>query len=253
MASIWHVTDSDGTPFAMKIMLEDQKGSSIARRRFYKGCEILEEISGHPYIISHVAHGKLDGYPYLLMEYVEASNLKELADAGDEVFAQYIGNILVDVAEALEHMHDCGYMHLDFKPANVLMTRNGNVRLIDLDLAREIPKKPKKSSDNPGTPTFMAPEQLSKKPFDHRVDIFAFGVTAYELLTGKKPFPGEKASEVYKHQMDRSIAFQSPKNINEDIPAGLNELILKCIENNPDDRYPNMSVLVGRLKSVLYK
>lgn len=252
MATIWHATDGDGTPYAIKIMLDEQKGSFTARRRFNKGCEILQTIGEHPYIISYVEHGKLDGYPFLAMEYVEASNLKELADAGDDTFEQYIGNILVDVAEALEHMHDCGYMHLDFKPANVLMTRNGNVRLVDFDLTREIPKKPKKSSGNPGTPAFMAPEQLEQKPFDHRVDIFAFGVTAYELLTGKKPFPGEKASKVFRNQMDRNM-FLSPKGVNDGVPRALNDLIVQCLENDPDSRFPNMNVLVAQLKSALYK
>ena len=95
------------------------------------------------------------------------------------------------MALGLSHVHESGFMHLDFKPENVLVTRNGNVRLIDFDLAQPIPEKPKKMSKNPGTPGYMAPEQLQRKPIDPRADIFAYGVAAYELLTNHKPFPGE--------------------------------------------------------------
>ena len=95
-------------------------------------------------------------------------------------------------------------MHLDFKPENILVTRNANVRLIDFDLARPIPAGPKKFKKNPGTPAYMAPEQLLRQPIDQRVDIFAYGVTAYELLTNQKPFPGDTPAEILARQMDRS-------------------------------------------------
>ena len=91
------------------------------------------------------------------------------------------------MAAALEHVHENEYMHLDFKPENVLVTQNARVRLVDFDLAQDIPEKPKKASKkNPGTPAYMAPEQLLGEPISHRVDIFSFGVTAYELLTNQK-------------------------------------------------------------------
>src|SRR4029077_7989609 len=102
-----------------------------------------------------------------------------------------VAQILIDMASALEHMHENGYMHLDFKPENVLVTRNGRVRLVDFDLAQPIPEKPKKlTKKNPGTPAYMAPEQLLGEPISNRVYIFAYGGTAYELLTNQKPFPG---------------------------------------------------------------
>src|SRR5262249_26480027 len=145
-----------------------------ARRRFFSGCEILAKIHNHEYVIGYVEHGKIDGTPYLLMEYVERSNLKLLLFRSDPILLENIGQILIDMAMALEHVHDSGYMHLDFKPENILVTRNGGVRLVDFDLAQPKPEKPKKMSKNPGTPAYMAPEQLLREEFDHRVDIFAF-------------------------------------------------------------------------------
>ncbi len=252
MAEIWHATDPDGVPFAVKRIHDRLRSSFLAKKRFFDGCKVLQEVHEHPNIIGYIEHGKLDGTPYLLMEYVEANNLKQLYSASDDTLADYVSDILIDVASALEHVHDCGYMHLDFKPENILITRNVNVKLVDFDLARPIPKKPKKIWKNPGTPLYMAPEQLQRGGVDNRADIFSFGVTMYELLTFKKPFPGEKSAEVLQAQLNRTNSFRNPRDINEAIPAGVESVILKCIENDPDNRYPNMSVLVTQLKAALY-
>jgi serine/threonine-protein kinase len=194
----------------------------------------------------------MEGTLYLLMEYVESSNLKLLQARSDEVFTENIADILINMAVALEHLHDNGIMHLDFKPENVLMTRNGNIRLVDFDLCQPIPKTPKKMGKNPGTPEYMAPEQLRRQPLDQRADIFAFGVTAYELLTYQKPFPGETAEEILRSQADRRSSFSLPRDLNPDIPLALEKILLKCLESDPDKRYPIMSALVHDLKMALY-
>ncbi len=142
-------------------------------------------------------------------------------------------------------------MHLDFKPENVLVTRNASVRLADFDLALPIPKEPKKLSKNPGTPAYMAPEQLLGEPVDQRADIFAFGVAAYELLTNHKPFPGETPAEIVAAQKNRA-AFAPPRQHNPDMPPTLEKVILKCLQQEPDKRYLFMTVLVHELKTALY-
>jgi serine/threonine-protein kinase len=186
------------------------------------------------------------------MEYVESSNLKMLFARNDPVLQENVGNILIDMAEGLEHVHDSGFMHLDFKPENVLVTRNANVRLVDFDLAMPKPDKPIKRSKNPGTPAYMAPEVLQRLPFDHRADIFAYGVTAYELLGGRKPFEAESPDEILRRQLNRKIDFRTPRELNPEIPPALEKAILKCLDQDPDKRYPIMSLLVLDLKSALY-
>ena len=151
----------------------------------------------------------------------------------------------------LSHVHESGFMHLDFKPENVLVTHNGNVRLIDFDLAQPILETPKKMSKNPGTPGYMAPEQLQRKPIDSRVDIYAYGVAAYELVTNHKPFPGETPAEILAAQMDAAGPVP-PREHNADLPAALEKVILKCLARDPEKRYPFMSVLVRDLQSALY-
>lgn len=251
MAEIWLATDEAHKPYALRRMRRASWLDFTTKKRFLTGCEVLSKIHNHEFVIGYLEHGKIEGIPYLLMEYVEGSNLKLLQARQDEMLHQYVGNILIDMAVALEHVHDSGYMHLDFKPENVLVSRNANVRLVDFDLAQPIPAEPKKMAKNPGTPAYMAPEQLQRLPIDQRADIFAYGVTAYELLTGAKPFPGDHAGEVLRRQLDRS-EFVPPRGHNPEIPLSLEKSILRCLEREPAKRYPIMSMLVHDLEAMLY-
>ena len=252
MADIWLATDADSKSFALRKMHERLRFNFVARRRFLRGCEILSQIHHHDYVIQYLEHGKISGSLYCLMEYVESSNLKQLFARTDAILQEHVGNVLIDMAVALEHVHDSGFMHMDFKPENVLVTRNAHVRLVDFDLALPKPDKPIKRSKNPGTPAYMAPELLLRQPFDHRADIFAYGVTAYEVLTGQKPFSGESPDEILRRQLDRTQDFVSPRQLNAEIPFALEKGILKCLEREPDKRYPIASVLVHELKTALY-
>src|SRR5690349_5119284 len=252
MADIWLATDGKGKAYALRLMHERLRFNLLARRRFVHGCEILAKLRDHAGIIGYVEHGKIKGQHYLLMEYIEAENLKELYTRHDPVLLENVAQILIDMGSALEHMHENGFMHLDFKPENVLVTRNGKVRLIDFDLAQPIPEQPKKfSKKNPGTPSYMAPEQLQAQPLSHRVDIFSYGVSAYELLTNQKPFPGDTPSEILKKQLDRTT-FVSPRELNPDLPLGLEKIILRCLELEPERRYPFIGVMVRELQAALY-
>jgi len=252
MASIWLATDAQNKPVAIRLLHHHLRFNFAAKRRFLRGCEILSRIHNHEYVISYVAHGRIEGDLYLAMEYVEGENLKLLFARNDPVLTENIGNILIDMAIALEHVHESGFMHLDFKPENVMVTRNASVRLVDFDSAQPKPDKPKKMSENPGTPAYMAPEQIRRQPLDHRADIFAYGVSAYELLTNRKPFAGDTADDILRKQLDRSLEFVAPRELNPDIPAALEKVILKCLERDPDKRYPYMSVLVRDVQAALY-
>jgi eukaryotic-like serine/threonine-protein kinase len=252
MADIWLATDERHKPYALRRMHQRLRFNWLARRRFVRGCDILAKIGDHEAIIGYVEHGKVKGQLYLLMEYVEASNLKELYAQHDPVLLENVAQILIDMATGLEHMHANGFMHLDFKPENVLVTRNGKVRLVDFDLAQPIPDKAKKAGGkNPGTPAYMAPEQLSGQPISHQADIFSYGVAAYELLTNQKPFPGDTPADILKRQLDRS-SFVAPSQYNPEMPPGLEKVILRCLEREPERRYPFIGMMVRELQAALY-
>jgi serine/threonine-protein kinase len=248
---IWVATDEQRRPYALRRMKNKSIFNFSARRQFMNGCKILSKIHHNDNVINYLEHGKIRGCPYLLMEYVESSNLKILLSRGDEVLAENVAQILIDMALGLEQVHDSGFIHLDFKPENILVTRNAGVRLIDFDLARLKPVEPKRlGGKNAGTPAYMAPERLQDLAIDQRADIFSYGVTAYEVLTMQKPFPGDSPDEILRKQFnDECIA---PREINADIPAAVEKIILKCLRREMDARYPFMSVVVRDMQAALY-
>lgn len=251
MSEIWLGTDTAGKAVAIRLMLNNTTFAFTERKRFITGCETLQACQDGNHIIGYIEHGKIGGELALVLEYVEGENLKLRMATGDPVLAENIAQVLIDFAEALEVVHDRGYMHLDIKPENVLLTRNGRLKLIDFDLAQPIPDPPRKLDKNPGTPHYMSPEQLGREAVDHRADIWAYGVSAYELLTYRKPFPGESADAVFRAQRDRSD-FIPPRQINADIPVALEKIVLRCLEQDPALRYPSMSVLTHELRKALY-
>ena len=251
MSEIWLVADGRGKPFALRMLKRELRFNFTARRRFLRGCEILEQLADKDHIVGYVEHGRAEGTCYLLMDYIEAENLKELYARQDPVLQENVAQILIDSATALSHVHAAGYMHLDFKPENILVTRNAAVRLIDFDMALPIPEKPKKLDKNPGTPGYMAPEQLRREPVDGRADIFAFGVAAYELLANQKPFPGDTPGEILAAQMNPAGAIPLRQH-NPDVPPALEKVVMKCLERDPDRRYPFCGVMLRDLQNALY-
>ena len=251
MAEIWLASSPEHKSVALRRMRTDAEFGAKSKKAFLRGCEALARIVEHEHVIRYVEHGTWKGTPYLVMEYVEGANLRQLVQRADPSLEEFMAVILERVAAALMHIHDNGFIHLDVKPDNVVVTSNGDVRMVDFDLVQPKPTKPVKLDSNGGTPAYMAPEQLLKEPLDHRADIYAFGVTAYELLTFKHPFTGETKEEVLRNQLNRGYNLRPPREHNPAIPALLERIILKCLERDPGQRYPFMSVLVRDLELAL--
>ncbi|MEQ2005588.1 MAG: serine/threonine-protein kinase [Limisphaerales bacterium] len=251
-AEIWSATDQGGNSYALRRLLGNGSVDKATRKQFLHGCDVLEKVHGHPFIIGFYQHGQVDGVDFTLLERVEGSNLKHLILRHDPILGEFVGNILIDMALAIEHMHEKGFIHMDFKPENVLVTKSGDIRLVDFDIAQPMPKKPTRMPSNAGTPAYMAPEQLRHEPLDQRADIFSFGVTAYELLTFRKPFTGDTPEAVLRKQLDEKHPVPPPRQFNEDIPIAVERIILKCLDRDPEKRFPNAHVLVAQLQQALY-
>jgi serine/threonine-protein kinase len=251
MADLYLATNERKETLAIRRLHKSGTFDFTEKKRFLRGCDILSKIHQNEFVIGYIEHGKINGSLYMAMEYIEGNNLKLLAADSDPVLTENIGNVLIESAQALDHVHDSGFIHLDFKPENILLSRNASLRLIDFDLSIPRPEEPIRTKNNPGTPAYMSPEQLLRQPIDHRVDIFAFGVMAFELLTGQKPFPGETADDILRLQVNRA-AFKNPRDLNPDIPIALEKIILKCLEQEMVKRYPLTTVLVRDLQAALY-
>ena len=130
MSEIWLATDDEGRSFAVRTMLNNSTFAFTERKRFNTGAETLKACQDGKYIIGYVEHGKIGGELALVMEYVEGANLKLLMGANDPVLTDDIAQVLIDFASALEVVHHGGFMHLDVKPENVLLSRNGSLRSV---------------------------------------------------------------------------------------------------------------------------
>jgi len=250
MTQIWLATDPNDQVMALR-RLHSAGRSSNAPKLFRNGLKVLRKLPRHPNVIGLRDHGKVRGTPFMVLDYINGANLKQLTLRHDTVIDENVSDVIIGIADALEHLHDNGWMHLDLKPENVMVDLRGHPYLIDFDTAQAIPRQPKKSALTSGTPSYMAPEQLRGEPHDHRADIYAFGITAYELLTQRRPFEGRNPAESRRMQIDVNHRPDPPSKFNAAVPHLVNRVILQCLAHNPDQRYPNMTLLNAALHRVL--
>jgi serine/threonine-protein kinase len=203
----------------------------------------------HPNIVHYYENGCFHGLWYAVIESVDGPNLKEAILRNDANLRTNQLKMLTSMAAGLAHVHERGFLHLDFKPENILVPKTYDAKLVDFDLAIPRPSKPRKASILSGTPLYLAPEQLARQPVDERADIFSFGVTAYEMLTGKKPIAGNTRDEILKKYVDFNAHLRPPRTLVPDIPHAIERVILKCLEKEPDRRYPAMSLVVRDLQT----
>ena len=210
----------------------------------------------HPHIVPVLSAGEMGGRPYLVMPYVDGESLRSrIARGGPMRIVDTVG-VLRDIARALAYAHERGIVHRDIKPDNVLL-HAGSAVVADfgvakaLDVARRTPGMASQDTltaagASLGTPGYMAPEQIAADPnADYRVDIYAFGVTAYEMLTGKIPFHNRAP-----HALLAAHLSESPTPIAQlrsDIPAALATLVMRCLEKDPDGRPQNAGHILAAL------
>jgi len=248
MADIYLVTDRLGQQFALRLMLPELRFHWRSKRRFSWGCEVMRQLD-HPNVVHLFDCGKRNGRRYAVIEFVDGSNLKELILRNDLSLRSHQLQLLTGMAAGLAHIHERGFLHLDFKPENVLITKNYDPKITDFDLSIPRPEKPRKASTLSGTPSYLAPEQIAREPVDERADIFAYGVTAYEMLSGKKPVTGNTRDEVLRKYAEFDAHLKPLRVHVPDVPHTIERVILKCLEKDVTRRYPSMGLVVRDLQT----
>ena len=248
MADVYLVTDNQDRRFALRVLLPELRFHWKERRRFRWGSAVNRQLD-HPNIVHLFEDGKFRGLRYCVIEYVAGPNLKECILRADPQLRPHRQKLLIGMAAGLAHIHDRGYLHLDFKPENVLTTLTYDPKIIDFDLAIPRPNRPKKAAKLSGTPIYLAPEQILRQPVDERADIFAFGLTAYEMMTGKKPITGNTLDEVISKYANFDQYLKPPRTHAPDILPGLERIILKCLAKDVTRRYPSMGLVLRDLQS----
>jgi serine/threonine protein kinase len=219
--------------------------------RFYKEGRAAAKLN-HPHIVGAYDVGEAGGYHYFVMEYIDGETVYELVAKGRPMEEARAIQIALEVSQALEHSHAQGLIHRDVKPKNIMITKEGEVKLADMGLAREMGDYEAAQAEAGrayGTPYYISPEQIRGSiNIDTRADIYSLGATFYHMVTGKVPYEGPSPSAVmHKHLKE---ALLPPDHVNPKLSSGIGEIIEVMMAKNPDDRYPSMTEVIEDLKAV---
>ena len=217
---------------AIKIMSPELIGTGTNVERFLREAQMAASLE-HPNVVQVFDVGESNGLYYLAMQYVEGQSLDKVLHARGKLPVAEAGGMIKKVA--LAAAHKLGIVHRDVKPANVLLSKDGQVKVADFGLARSNDSSLSLSGQIIGTPYYMAPEQAEGKAVDARADLYALGASYYHLVTGRRVFEGDTPiSIILKHVNE---APTPPDRVEPSIPPAISRLILKLLAKKPDDRF----------------
>jgi serine/threonine protein kinase len=214
------------------------------RLRFLQEARVVGQLS-HPSIITLHDMGidEATETPYLVMEFLVGQPLDRILEKGSLPFPRACA-LVAEVASALAAAHRKGVIHGDVKPANVLITDDGRVKLMDFGMAR-LASHDSGASPLLGTPAYWCPEQILGKPQDARSDLFSLGVVLYEIVTGKRPFDAESLQAICGRVLSSTPLPAS--HANPSLPPGFDPLVARCLAKDPAARYPSAEALAEDL------
>jgi len=236
---------------AVKLLARKYTADEVFVERFLKEARAAARLS-HPNIVQAIDVGQANGTYYFVMEFVEGSSLSTLLREKGRIPALEACAIIIQVARALEYAAHHGMLHLDIKPANILMTPTGLAKLADFGLARHVEDEDTLRTQKRvifGTPPYMSPEQLSgATDLDCRSDIYSLGVTFRELVTGQNPFRGGTTREVLRKVKKGDVP--PPHVADGGVPLDVSQVIAKMMATDRDDRYANPTELLVDLDAL---
>jgi serine/threonine-protein kinase len=235
---------------AIKVLADSLVSNQAFVDRFYREAK-SGALLNHPNIVRGFEAGqdRATGKHYLVLEFVDGPSAHALLDKHGPLSVGDAVHIALDIARALEHAHTRNIVHRDIKPDNILLTRSGVAKLVDLGLAKRIDEASHLTAARQGfgTTHYMPYEQaINAKYADGRSDIYALGATLYHLVTGSVPFPGENHLDVVekKNQGD----FLPAASLNDKVPAALDQILARMLARHPRDRYQTASELIVDLE-----
>jgi eukaryotic-like serine/threonine-protein kinase len=247
---------------ALKFLPENFANDSAALERFRREARAASALN-HPNICTIYEIAEEGGRTFIAMEFLDGETLKQLMQQGPLPIDRVI-KIAIDVTDALEAAHEKGIIHRDIKPANIFITKRGGVKILDFGLAKMVPLKELAAAGEEfflqrqqltdglgaalGTAAYMSPEQALGRQIDTRSDLFSFGITLYEMGTGRSPFTGDTTGELLISIVQQAQI--TPAQLNPDVPAGLARIIDRCLAKDRDLRYQHAGEIRADLKAV---
>ncbi|MFF1507023.1 Stk1 family PASTA domain-containing Ser/Thr kinase [Streptomyces sp. NPDC058326] len=244
-----------GRTVAVKTLRADLARDPSFQARFRREAQSAASLN-HPAIVAVYDTGEdyVDGVsiPYIVMEYVDGSTLRELLHSGRKLLPERTLEMTVGILQALEYSHRAGIVHRDIKPANVMLTRTGQVKVMDFGIARamgDAGMTMTQTSAVIGTAQYLSPEQAKGEQVDARSDLYSTGCLLYELLTVRPPFIGDSPVAVaYQHVREEP---QPPSNFDAEITPEMDAIVLKALVKDPDYRYQSADEMRADIEACL--
>jgi serine/threonine protein kinase len=239
---------------AIKILRSGQREDSLGRERLLREARSAASLN-HPNICTIYQVGEAEGKVYIAMELVTGQSLSQRLEDGGPLTPDETLRYSLQLADALAHAHEHGIIHRDLKCANVIVTPEQRCKVLDFGLAKRLESDGTgeettltaltEAGTVPGTPAYMAPEQLQGQPADARSDVWAFGVMLYEAVVGKRPFRGNTSFELIS-----AIVNGKPAPLPSKIPIALQNVVECCLSKDPDKRHSNGRELHAALEKI---
>lgn len=231
---------------AVKILKEEYRENEGFVKKFKEEARAAAGLA-HPNIVNVYDVGDENGIYYIVMELVEGITLKDYIERKGRLTIKEATSIAIQVSAGLEVAHNNQIVHRDIKPQNIIISREGKVKVTDFGIAKATTSRTTTSTAM-GSVHYASPEQARGGYVDHRSDIYSLGVVLYEMVTGRVPFDGETAVTVAVKHLQEEIV---PPSVYCDIPYSLEQIIKKCMEKSPDRRYQDIGDLISDLKQSL--
>ena len=236
---------------AIKVLPSQLAESREFAARFQQEARFIARLE-HPHILPVFDYGESDGVAYFVMRYLEAGTLKDRMEAGRPLPLDEIDRLFTQLTDALSYAHSHGIVHRDLKPANALIDSYGNVFLTDFGIAKLLESASPRLTQTDaimGTPAYISPEQAQAQPVDQRSDIYSLGIILYEMVTGGVPFVADTPlAVIFKHISD---PLPLPSHVKPDIPAPIEQVILKALSKDPKDRFATAAEFKAAWKRAL--
>ena len=250
MAVVYRAYDTiDDRMVAIKILKDEFSGNSDFLRRFRNESKAIAVLS-HPNIVKVYDVSFGDRIQYIVMEYVDGITLKQYLDQHKETAVPWKEalHFTTQILWALQHAHEKGIVHRDIKPQNIMLLQDGTIKVMDFGIARFARSETRTMTDKAiGSVHYIAPEQARGDVTDERADIYSVGVMLYEMLTGRLPFEADNAVSVAIMQLQANPTL--PRDINPDIPEGLQEITMKAMQKAPSQRYQSAAEMLQDIET----
>lgn len=241
-ATVYKAYDTKlGRDVALKVLLPHVRETTA--QRFFQEAKAAAHLN-HPNIMSIFDIGEDDGRHYLVVEFVEGDALSHYIPSSPSVVVE----LGVQIARALDYAHNNDIIHRDIKPANIKVTPDGQVKIMDLGLAR--PRAGKRVTAPGmviGTPAYISPEQAQGHNLDSRTDIYSLGIVLYEMITGELPFNADDITALLLQHVQQPP--EPPSKVVANLPRALETVILKTLEKNPNRRFQSMDAVANALRA----